>query len=545
MNRREMLLRDKRFVIWPLWSLFAWVVSAIIGLLHHLLIYPLYFHGDAAAKSIYADALLDENSIFPVDFSYSTGFFLLDQGIFISAFKLGGVDGYPAFALGSAVSLAFWGMVLFLALSAHLKDRLRALLFTVLLLIPLGWWETDFVMGQQSHTISAILGIIFVLILGEYFKEGAHRWLFAMATIFALLALSAPARVILLAVAVFIAALLFAPVKKVFFSLAASGVGFLIGYAGYRILADRRFIAGADIVEGLSTSEEVLASFVRSWAEAFSGVSNLHALGGQELTLAILMLYGLTLVVIFTYVGFLAHFSRILVRRVRSRLGKLTGPSDFREANFVDFIGVVAVTGIWTGLLAVAALNPDSSRHFLWAVFMLKFAALRVLFDALTMRPSLGRLGAPLILLGVVLASSTWLAQSVVHGANIFNAIDQRARSAEVVAVASAVQQTGIPYIYGDDFWRMMPLNSYVPGARAQPLLDPGAIRTRVWLTRPSWSCVEGNVLYLVKDTPMDVAVESLLKDAPMAQLLEDGGGFRIWIGPPVWAVPGEVSCSP
>lgn len=104
----------KLVAAWLGWTAAAWTLGFCIGLIHHLGFYPLYFHGDAAAKSVFASAILAEANPLPYDFAYSTGSFILEQGIFVALLQLLGFGLYNAFALGSALSLGVWATVLVL-----------------------------------------------------------------------------------------------------------------------------------------------------------------------------------------------------------------------------------------------------------------------------------------------------------------------------------------------------------------------------------------------------------------------------------------------
>lgn len=171
-----MIHTEKESAIY-LWSVVTALVAFCIGYIHHRWFFPLYFHGDAASMHVLAEAILDEGSLLPTDFSYGNQLVFLRSSPFIALTLLVGFTGYKAFILGSSLSITFWGVVLYLFLSAYFKSRRKGFLFSILLLLPLGPWDFDLILGQQSHLSNAILALGFVVSICLYVLDKSKLFL--------------------------------------------------------------------------------------------------------------------------------------------------------------------------------------------------------------------------------------------------------------------------------------------------------------------------------------------------------------------------------
>ncbi|EAW8475552.1 hypothetical protein FOX03_23470, partial [Salmonella enterica] len=105
--------------------------------------------------------------------------------------------------------------------------------------------------------------------------------------------------------------------------------------------------------------------------------------------------------------------------------------------------------------------------------------------------------------------------------------------------IISIVKLTGIKYIYGEDFWRMQLLNSIDAEVHSSELTDSydKFVIPRTWLSRPSWYCINGEVLYYTKDGKADKIIESELK-SKNGKILYNGAEGKIWLGPVIWSKP-------
>jgi hypothetical protein len=215
------------------------------------------------------------------------------------------------------------------------------------------------------------------------------------------------------------------------------------------------------------------------------------------------------------------------------------------KATFVQsgssLVHLTAVVGLIIGALAVAALNPDSSRHYLWAVFLIKLIIFKWFYDS-AVRLSGVKIASTLVVIAALLAS-WWFANLVKYNWNTDDAIKKRDFTVAIHDIKTISERTGIKHIYGENFWRMMPLNTLIEGMNSQALLyGSGELHPYSWLTRPSWSCVEGDVLYYLKDGPVDKVIQEKLIYAK-GNKIKDGNGYAIWVGPRVWRLPSNASC--
>jgi hypothetical protein len=108
-----------------------------------------------------------------------------------------------------------------------------------------------------------------------------------------------------------------------------------------------------------------------------------------------------------------------------------------------------------------------------------------------------------------------------------------------------AAHATGIKSVYGSGFWHMMPINSYIEGLNSQTLISiNGNIVLWHWVTRPSWACGEGDVLYYLKNLPADKEIERKLSSANGVQIVKRDQ-YSIWSGPKIWKNKYYRGCSP
>ena len=202
---------------------------------------------------------------------------------------------------------------------------------------------------------------------------------------------------------------------------------------------------------------------------------------------------------------------------------------------------LTAVFGVIIGALAVATLNPDSSRHYLWSIFLVKLFVFKWLYEISSGLVSKKKAAILVLALGVLMSS--WFAYLVKFNCNTDRAINSRNFSEVIVDIKEISERTGIINIYGEDFWRMMPLNTLIGNMNAQALLlGGGELHPYSWLTRPSWSCAEGDVLYYLKGGPVDEVIKEKLIHAGGNQV-QDSIAYSIWVGPRVWRLPSNADC--
>jgi len=509
-------------------------VAFIIGYIHHYWVFPGYFHGDAAAMHVLAKSILDEHSLLPHDFSYGNQLVLFRSSSFIALAMAMGYQSYQAFVIGSALSIAFWGGLMSCFLSMYFKSRKKGLLFTALLLLPFGFWEMDYILGQQSHLSNVVFALGVVASFHRYLLDKQRAFLIAGCSCLFLMSIEAPMRGLLVFVPL-IAAVALTANARIFRTIGAwAFASCLVAYLVSKILTRIRPI-GVNYFNSLTLkpSEEILANFTRTSGETLASISSMNIIAGSKLSFWGLLVFGSAMLLIITYFVFI--FTGI-AKASQSGTTKWAGLQESDAKNEVyngSLLLVTATLGLIMGALAVAGLNPDSSRHYLWAIFLFKLLILLGFYHAAAR--VLTRRMAVFCTVVISLMLSGWFANLVKTRWQIGTFVSKQHPEGAVVEIGKLARKTGIFNIYGEDFWRMMPLNTMLPNVNGQTLLvEEGEIRILPWLTRPSWSCAKGDVLYYLRDGAVDKAIQAKLESGGGRQV-RSGEGYSLWIGPAVW----------
>ncbi|MGL9773914.1 MAG: hypothetical protein ACR5LG_08305 [Sodalis sp. (in: enterobacteria)] len=114
------------------------LIGLAIGFIHQYFIYPIYFHGDAAAMQMLARAIIEKQSLLPADFSYGDQIIFLRSSYFVAFTMLLGLSGYKAYIFRSALSIAFWFLMNYLILTSVLARRSMALALAAAILFRWG-----------------------------------------------------------------------------------------------------------------------------------------------------------------------------------------------------------------------------------------------------------------------------------------------------------------------------------------------------------------------------------------------------------------------
>ncbi|MCC5612701.1 hypothetical protein LC612_39935 [Nostoc sp. CHAB 5834] len=529
-----------------LWGIVAAALGYSIGHVHHLWFYPMVFHGDAAAMHVLADAMVQEGTLLPKDFSYGNQLVLFRASPFIALVSIAGLEGYQAFALGSAISVSFWTLLMYLFLTQLPCSRPTALLLSVLALIPLGYWELDFVLGQQSHLANAVLSIGIVVCISAYSDARSGRLLFFGCLSLLAMSIEAPIRGLLVLAPVLVAVLLTSPIRSFIFVFLASSLSFFLAFVVNHNLIEVRPIA-LDYFSTLSfrSSGELVDNLALGARQTLGGISSLDLISGTLISPLRLIVFAAGLGLTLAYFVVLGRGTAVafhLSKHIFS--GGFSGRQTHRQVvdnQGSDRLLLSAVLGVVFGAVIVAALNPDSSRHYLWAVFLLKILLFKSIFEQASVVTS-GVKAVCLVLLCAVLASS-WFAILAKSGWRLRPALEMQGNVEAYMQIRNATAETGIRLIFGEDFWRMMPLNTYVSNLSAQSLvLANGEPFPYYWLVRPSSYCAESDVLYYLRDGVVDEVVTGKLKSMGGIPI-HQGEGYSLWRGPRVWALPADGPC--
>jgi hypothetical protein len=540
----ESMIRIEKNIVRLQWAAITGFLAFFVGYIQHRWFYPLEFHGDSAAVHVLAKAILEQHSLLPADFYYGNQIIFLRSSPFIALASLFGFVGIEAFSVGSSLSIAFWGVVLYVFLSALFASNRKAALFSVLLLVPFGAWDSDLVLGQQSHLANAILALGLVVFASLHAERDDRRFLVGAVVCLFVMSSESPIRGLLVLAPVLVSFMLVTGRKRTVDAARFLGPGFVLAFLLNKWLVHLRPIS-VNYFHMLSSksTDDILSNLERTSRETLGSVSAINIVAGETLSLTGLMVLGAGLLLIMFYAGFFLSGLADVVKTAAAGIEKRRPPDAGAEKRNgrMRFARLTSVLGLVVGALAVAALNPDSSRHYLWTMFLAKLFFLIWSLD-LWHRHVAAKNSVP-VLAVLALLMSSWFAVLVKLHWHPTKAIDNRNANEAIASIEEIARKTKISYIYGEDFWRMMPLNTFVSDINAQSLfLDGAELHPFNWLTMPSWHCAKGDVLYYLKDGKVDAEIQKRLVAAGGAQV-KSGTAYSIWKGPRVWQLSGTSGC--
>lgn len=161
----------------------ASVSAFLLSVLFFKLFYPSLINGDDNATLILSNAIIETRRMFPKDFYYGNDLIFLRSQFAIALFGKLGFSGYQAYAYGCSLMLAVCVPLLMAAFQWSLSyGAIKAFAAAAMLLVPLGYTEYEFMIGQQSHLVQTTLSIIGVLAIVRSRKSAGN---FPLAVIFA------------------------------------------------------------------------------------------------------------------------------------------------------------------------------------------------------------------------------------------------------------------------------------------------------------------------------------------------------------------------
>ncbi|MBB4123300.1 hypothetical protein [Martelella radicis] len=524
------------------WSFGAFILSFSLGIVHHSLFFPTFFDGDAAAMQVLASAIVDGKSILPSDFSYGNQIIILRSSPFI-AFSLAiGLKGYTAFLIGSALSVAFWGVVLYNILNIHFKYPQKSILLTAVMLLPLGVFESNYILGQQSHLTNVILALGVVIFAKEYLHTFNRKYLILLSITVFLLSFESPIRGLLVMFPTFMAVFLFSKLRSAVSVFSTVCLSFVAAFFTNKILVQMKGVR-VNYFETLTfrSVDEIISNIIKNSNETLNNLSSLNLFAGQKLSFFALVVISFSVLLLFSY--FYCLLSGVARANQLAKLMLLAIPGGRFPSSIgsPDFVQLVGIFGVLVGAIAVATLNPDSSRHYLWAIFVLKLVIFDWFYNLFAHR--IRRIPASLLLSSLAFVMSLWFALIVRDGVSVVHSVDRRLSDSSVSEIGRLSRELEIRNIYGEDFWRMMPLNAFVDDMHAQTLLlYDGEIRPYMWLSRPSVFCASDEVLYFLKNGEADEALKERLPSLG-GQIIAAGDGYSIWKGQPAWKKLDDLDC--
>lgn len=543
----------KKIATSVLWHVCAALAAFCIGYIHHRWFYPDMFHGDAASIHVLAKAVLDEGRLLPIDFSYGNQVLFLRASLFIALAMYFGVTGYDAFALGSALSIAFWGFILYLFISAYFKSRRLGFIVLLPLLLPLGHWDAEYFLGQQSHLSNAILSMGIAISVHLYLADRRLSHLIAAFACLFVMTSEAPMRGLLVIAPILAATYLIYGLRKCFhtgFVLMSA----LISGSYLNLLLTKQFPLAINYFTSLiyRSSGEIFESLARTTMETVGDISSLNYIAGDALSFPRMVALAASLSLITCYVIAASRGFADLYALGKSKLFKSNSDSSQGANSKSCFLHITAAIGLVTGALAVATLNPDSSRHYLWAIFLIKLIIIKSIFNIAGR--TITALSSGILIWTLALLTSVWTTVLLRNASDSAKGVGIRERdSAQAPDFSSELLQdlkfaahaTGIKSVYGSGFWHMMPINTHIENLNSQTLISSNDnIYLLVWVTRPSWACGEGDVLYYLKNLPADKEIARKLSSVKGVQIVKRDQ-YSIWSGPKIWKNKYYRGCSP
>ena len=527
------------------------LISFLIGYIHYRYFYPLTFNGDAAAHHVLAKAMLDEGRFLPKDFAYGNQLIFWRSSPFIALTMAVGLKGYSAFIIGSSLSVAFWGGILYLILAEITGSESKTVILSSCILIPLGKWGNNVLLGMQSHLANSVLALACFVLLWKYIQFSKLKYLILSNICFFLITMESPIRGMLIILPMYIVVVI--AVRKFnreFLKITYTLIGsFFSAFLLNKILLYYRPLR-IDYFRVLKFRPvgEIVANLGITTVETMREVSNLHVLSNESISFYKGCLYTIGLLIIFTYLAVILAGGVRLKQLAGIKLGNVLQKRSVNiHVGCSEFLLLGGVAGCFIGALAVVALNPDSSRHYLWAVFLIKVAIILKGYYAVDLHFS-SKVAASFFI-AFFLIASWWHAVLIKYGGpitcskyvhlsnnqNLPMVLDSEMN--QLLTLKRISEETGIHNVYGEDFWRMMPINTVLDNINSQALIFDGQrLVPFVWLTRPSWGSVLDNatVLYFLKQGKVDKLIEERLLQNNGLKIVSDAK-FSIWKGPRIW----------
>lgn len=513
-----------------------------IAFFHHFFFYAFRFHGDSAVRQIYAEAMLDELSLLPIDFSYVTGFFVLSSHHFIALFMLLGFDGFLAFALGSSIATAVLGTILTIIMF-WVTRRLWVSAFLALLTItPLGVFEFDKLLGQQSSADKFMLAVLSIFFISMYSRDMKTRWLFSAAISVAILSLTHPVHGLLTMAPLVLITLLALKWRQAILVSAVTVGGGLAGTALHEFLAVDRVLTRSFTDTRVAGFDSLTSNLLGLTRQAIRDLTGLDQISNQSVSVLSLSMYTANLIFLAVYAVLLIHGFLIIWRagKVRLQIGHYSdAPTEWRFSKWLLAFGTA---GVLSNLVITAALNPDSARHFMWATIVLKLAGLLMLAEwALDKKHPMAIFTSIFFVLAL---GSQWTIAVNHYGASFFSDAEKAKNSEVVRAIREVSNETGLSKVVGADYWTVLPINTLIPGVNGMQILrfDEPNFYIRAHNTRPSWACESAPVMYYVDTVEASKWQDQndelrVLLEENGARLVHSGSDFEVWIHQPIWSI--------
>lgn len=511
----------------------AAIIGLAIGLIHQIYIYPFIFHGDAAVYQTLSTAISSEISLSPKDFFYGNQLILLKISPFISLASSLGFTDYKAYAVGGAVAICLWFCICYLISNEFFKCKKTALTLTICLFIPMGIYDIDYMLGQQSHLSNIILCLIVSMSSIIYCKTLKKTHLLYLSISIFLISSESPIRSALVMLPLGVFVFINYKLRSVITVCLLLSLSSLIGFILNKHLLSTHHQLGIDYASTLSLINPNIA--IDNFLRIFRRIIVDNASSGFLAEKSVISVSGIIYLIGISYsilLFFTIIFSaKFLLKSVSNKHTKSTNDSEIKSLMSLSFIGILF------GLIIISTINPDSGRHIFWAISIAKICVFGCLLNKLSKHVAI-RKYAYIITVIMSLSASGWAAIVSANGFKPYNYTVMINNMEPYNIAVRASNETGIKYIYGESIWRMQPINSYHSDLKSSELVSyVDKVAPSKWLSRPSWYCQDGDVLYLTKNGKTDKMIEGILINRG-GVVIGSSGVTKVWKGPVIWKKP-------
>lgn len=526
-----MAIRSKSYNLLLLCIIFIVYFTALI--FFYKAVYPSKFHGDAAAMQVLANSLIFTKDFFlNHDFGFGNQLVLFRSSQAIALAEILGFKGYRAYIYGSAFIATFWIMLFMITLNLLIKNKVKSFLISFLSFFPLGFFEFDYILGQQSHLSNIVLCFICVVSFILYLKELNIKYLFFSCIPLFLVSIEAPIRALFVIITLFLFLLISCNNIKINKNLCLHLLFILISVV-FGLFLNRLLLKNFPILLNhfhtleFTYIDKIISNIKYFSVETISLASAYNYLANRKISIVNIIFFGFSFLILFYY---LFYFISLIVSLIKYTRNSLNINNIYYNQPYQEFknLGYISIIGIITGLIIVSTLNPDSSRHFLWALFLFKLFILIDLFHInLKNNHAIIKISFFLGIMSFIVPSFPFA--TYLNG-NLFKFPQSITKNLELFKIAKS--ETGLNKIYSTDFWITMPLNTLSPGSVAGVLKSDGSSNT--WLGQQKWFSngkEDGRVLYFI--LPQDNFLKDRLeKDG---KLVIKDGNIEIWEGKPIF----------
>lgn len=494
------------------------------------------FHSDSVTAYIFSSIIGDQKSIFPSDFIFGNELFFLRPQFSIFFVRLFGLSGYLAYSIGASFNIAICAFILSLCASFADSWRLRSAIIAPLALIPFGIAECDFLIGQQSHLITIVLDICALLLTAAFIRTKSNKVLGFLLTIFLLLAIDSPVRVIMFFTIYAITGFLFFhgnDKKYIPKWLSVSAVAIVCGAIINTSLCACKNIVGLSGYFALNSFPEMVHRgwfLIKEFCWGFLGISCFDKQGVNVMSIisdSAKILVGLALLSIAIFSLWVAGI----------KLKHFFNKADMKAGsifNYLNWFGLVGSLCVFAGFLMVVMLGFNLDvRHFIAGAIILKLVLLLNLAHLLG-NPKIWQKSFAIFGIIIFIAAS----DPIMAFFNPITRLEERRAMHSLSDQLSAhgplrklVDSVKTPHLYGT-FWNSLKYEALldVPILTAPIQVFQGRIIPFLWLTRPSNFDFKGDVIYVVNKENEQELYNAIKSSGAVVRLEE--GPLLFLVGP-------------